>query len=105
MERTTTLENVRTAETGGGNIRYVVRDADGNEYTTFREHIGERARQLQGKRVTVTYHEEQRDQFKNVYVDALEPAARDAGEPAQGKEADTDPVAADIERSREGESS
>jgi hypothetical protein len=50
VETTTTLDSVRTAETRGGNTRYVVRDAEGNEYTTFREHIGERARQLQGAR-------------------------------------------------------
>ena len=35
---------MRTFETSGGNMRYVVRDADGNEYTTFREAIGEAAR-------------------------------------------------------------
>jgi hypothetical protein len=35
-----TLAEVRTVETHGGNVRYVARDADGNEYTTFREQIG-----------------------------------------------------------------
>ena len=46
MQTTSTLESVRTAQTRGGNTRYVIRDSDGNEYTTFREKIGERARQL-----------------------------------------------------------
>lgn len=91
METTTTLESVRTAETRAGNIRYVVRDAEGDEYTTFREHIGERARQLQGRRVRVTYHEEQRDRFKNVYLDGVEPAEGAAGEAAEGADGDTDP--------------
>jgi hypothetical protein len=38
-----TLAEVRTVETHEGNVRYVARDADGNEYTTFREQIGARA--------------------------------------------------------------
>jgi hypothetical protein len=84
VETTTTLDSVRTAQTRGGNDRYVVRDAEGNEYTTFREHIGERARQLQGRRVRITYHEEQRDRYKNVYLDAVEPTE-------EGVDGDTDP--------------
>src|SRR5947209_7442363 len=40
MEVDTTLASVDTVTTRGGNTRYVVRDADGNEYTTFREEIG-----------------------------------------------------------------
>src|SRR3954447_20974876 len=31
MERETTLQEVRTFETRGGNVRYVVRDAEGND--------------------------------------------------------------------------
>lgn len=68
------LRDVRTFQTRGGNTRYVARDADGREYTTFRESIGERAKQLQGTRVRITYHEEQRGEFTNVYLDKLEPA-------------------------------
>jgi hypothetical protein len=63
-------------------VRYVSKDTDGNEYTTFREDIGERARQLQGRRVRVEYHEEQRGQYTNVYLDKI-----DAAEPGP----DTDP--------------
>lgn len=73
MEVVSTLEDVRSMETRGGNVRYVARDADGNEYTTFREAIGQRAKELQGKRVRITSHEEQRGQYKNVYLDKLEP--------------------------------
>ncbi len=43
------IESVRTIETRGGNVRYVVRDTDGNQYTTFREAIGDRARVLPGR--------------------------------------------------------
>lgn len=80
------LRDVRTFQTRGGNTRYVARDADGREYTTFRESIGERAKQLQGTRVRITYHEEQRGEFNNVYLDKLEPVEDDA---SAGR--DTDP--------------
>ena len=85
MEAITTIDRVRTFETRGGNARYVVRDADGNEYTTFREAIGGKALELEGQRVRIEYHEEQRGQYTNVYLDKVEPA------PApEGDEADTD---------------
>ena len=78
METVSTLEQVRTFETRGGNTRFVVRDSDGNEYTTFREEIGKRAQELQGRPVRITYHEEQRGQYQNVYLDQVEPAADEA---------------------------
>ena len=74
MEAVTTIDQVRTFETRGGNARYVVRDVDGNEYTTFREAIGEKALELEGRRVRIEYHEEQRGQYRNVYLDKVEPA-------------------------------
>jgi hypothetical protein len=73
-----TLAEVRTVETHGGNVRYVARDTDGNEYTTFREQIGKRAKQFQNCRVQVEYHEEQRGQYNNVYLDKIEPAESQA---------------------------
>jgi hypothetical protein len=88
MQRETTLDDVRTFETRGGNVRYVVRDADGNEYTTFREQIGEQARRLAGKQARIEFHEQERGQYKNVYLDKVEPAAEERGE---GSERDTDP--------------
>jgi hypothetical protein len=78
METVARIESVRSVETRGGNTRYVVRDSDGNEYTTFREAIGRRAQELDGARVRIHYHEEQRGQYKNVYVDKLEPVEADA---------------------------
>jgi hypothetical protein len=53
----------------------VVRDTAGNEYTTFREAIGDRARELVGSRVRIEYHESQRGQYTNVYLDRVEPVA------------------------------
>lgn len=83
-----TLHELRTAQTSGGNTRYIARDQEGHEYTTFREEIGARAKALQGRRVRISYHEVQRGQFTNVYLDEIEavdhgPAAQDSG--------DTDP--------------
>ncbi|MGN6868025.1 MAG: hypothetical protein ACTHMY_06440 [Solirubrobacteraceae bacterium] len=77
MDVVTTIADVRTFETRGGNQRYVVRDTDGNEYTTFREAIGEHARELEGRRVRLEYHEEQRGQYTNVYLDKVEPLAEE----------------------------
>ncbi|HEY1277020.1 MAG TPA: hypothetical protein VGF25_19090 [Thermoleophilaceae bacterium] len=74
MDAVVTLDDVRTFETSGGNVRYVARDADGNEYTTFREAIGNRARELAGQRVRIEYHENQRGRYTNVYLDKIEPA-------------------------------
>jgi hypothetical protein len=87
-EAVTTIEDVRTFETRKGNVRYVVRDADGNEYTTFREAIGAKAKELEGERVRIEYHEEQRGEYTNVYLDKVEPAPSNSGG-AQG--GDTDP--------------
>jgi hypothetical protein len=84
-EAVVTLEEVRTFETRGGNVRYVVRDSGGNEYTTFREAIGQQAQQHEGKRVRIEYHEEQRGQYTNVYLDKVEPA------PEEEASDDTDP--------------
>ena len=73
-EAVVTLEDVRTFDTRGGNVRYVARDSDGNEYTTFREEIGQQAQQLEGSRARIEYHEEQRGQYTNVYLDRVEAA-------------------------------
>jgi len=89
MEAFTTIGDVRTFETRGGNARYVVRDVDGNEYTTFREAIGDKAVELEGKRVRIEYHEEKRGQYTNVYLDKVELAPADSA--GGGAHPDTDP--------------
>ena len=88
MEAVVEIDEVRTFETRGGNVRYVVKDSDGNEYTTFREGIGDEAKRLEGTRVRIAYHENQRGQYTNVYLDKVEPAPESADEAAQGR---TDP--------------
>jgi hypothetical protein len=82
MDVVTTIADVRTFETRGGNQRYVVRDADDNEYTTFREAIGEQARQFEGRRVRLEYHEEKRGQYTTVYLDKVEPAPEEDADAA-----------------------
>jgi hypothetical protein len=84
MEAVVAIDEVRTLETRGGNLRYVVRDSDGNEYTTFREAIGNRAKELEGSRARIEFHEEQRGRYRNVYLDRVEPA------PASESGGDTD---------------
>jgi hypothetical protein len=68
-------------------VRYVACDVDGNEYTTFRSPIGDRASELRGQRVRIEYHEEQRGQYTNVYLDKVEPAP----EAEKSPNSDTDP--------------
>jgi hypothetical protein len=79
MDAVVKIATVEAVKTKSGTIRFVVRDGDGNEYTTFRESIGERAQQLEGKRVRIEYHEQQRGQYTNVYLDKVEPAPPEAG--------------------------
>jgi hypothetical protein len=87
MEKVVDIDDVRTFDTRSGNTRYVVRDKDGNEYTTFREAIGEQAMKVEGRRARIEYHENQRGQYTNVYLDKIEEAPREDDGPARG---DTD---------------
>ena len=87
MDATVLVKDVEETTTRSGNTRYVVRDADGNEYTTFRPQIGSEAAKYEGRRAQIAYHEEQRGNFRNVYLDAIGPAEDDHADPG----ADTDP--------------
>jgi hypothetical protein len=49
MDAVVDIDEVMTFETRTGTTRYVLRDSDGNEYTTFRESIGDEAKRLEGK--------------------------------------------------------
>jgi hypothetical protein len=53
VEAVVQVDEVMTFETRGGNVRYVLRDSDGKEYTTFREGIGEAAKRLEGRRARI----------------------------------------------------
>ena len=91
MEAVVKIDEVATFETRGGNVRYVIKDSDGNEYTTFREQIGEQAKRLEGTRVSIAYHENQRGQYTNVYLDKVEPAPEEPS--PEGSRTDPDEAA------------
>ena len=78
MENTVQVADVRTFQTRSGNTRYVLRDDSGKEYTTFREEIGKAALAAHGRKARIEYHEEQRGEFQNVYLDAVEPLPEEA---------------------------
>jgi hypothetical protein len=86
MQAEKTIAEVRTVDTPRGNVRYVIRDSDGAEYTTFHEDVGEQARKLQGRRARLEFHQQQRGQYKNVYLDQVAPAGVAAAD-----HPDTDP--------------
>ena len=69
-------------------MRYVVRDSDDNEYTTFREAIGNAASQLKGRRVRIQFHEVQRGEYTNVDLDKVEAMP---GQESQVEQSGTDP--------------
>ena len=87
MDAVVRIAQVEAVKTRSGTIRFVVKDDAGNEYTTFRESIGEAAQKLDGKRARIEYHEQQRGKYTNVYLDKVEPAPPEAA----GAGDDSDP--------------
>ena len=65
---------MRRVETRSGSTRFVLEDGHGNEYTTFREGIGQAAEALAGRRAVITFHEEERGRYRNVYLDSVAPS-------------------------------
>jgi hypothetical protein len=87
MELDVLVKSVQEVETRSGKVRFVVRDADGKEYTTFRPAIGREAGKFEGRRAHIAFHEEERNGFQNVYLDAISETA----EPAADSSGSTDP--------------
>jgi len=79
MEKTARIREVQTLQTKSGNTRFVVRDEDGAEYTTFREEIGRAALAAQGRRARLEFHEQERNGFRNVYLDSVDTVSDDGG--------------------------
>src|SRR5215217_4005823 len=77
------VEAVEEVETRSGKTRYVLRDDQGHEYTTFRPQIGREAARFEGRRARIEFHEEER----NGYLDAISDAAAEAA----GSDTGTDP--------------
>ena len=86
MQREVHVDKVEAFKTKSGNVRYVLRDADGNEYTTFREGIARSALEAEGGRARIEFHEEQRNGFRNVYLDRVEPLEAEADDGASSSE-------------------
>jgi hypothetical protein len=74
MEKIVQVAAVDQLETRSGGTRYVLRDSDGDEYSTFRPRIGETARAYEGRRARIEFHEEERGGYRNVYLDSIEAA-------------------------------
>jgi hypothetical protein len=70
----TLVESVNEVQTRNGKTRYVLRDADGREFTTFRPAIGREATNYEGRRARVRYSEEDRNGFHNVYLEGISEA-------------------------------
>jgi hypothetical protein len=83
-ETTVTVAEVQALKTRSGNTRFVLRDTEGHEFTTFREAIARDAVAAEGRRAHIRYHEEERNGFTNVYLDAVE--ALDEDDQAHGAE-------------------
>jgi len=86
VEADVRIDKVDEFETRSGTTRYVVRDDQGREYTTFRPTIGREALKFQGRRAHIEYHEQERNGFQNVYLDGIS-ALPESDTPAT----DTDP--------------
>jgi hypothetical protein len=84
VEREVEVDSVEVTETRNKNRRWVLRDSEGNEYTTFRPRIGEEAAKYEGRRARISYHEEERGGFQNVYLDGIAPAPSDGGGEGDG---------------------
>jgi hypothetical protein len=91
MDTEVEVRDVQRVETKSGKTRWVLSDDAGKEYTTFRPRIGEEAERFRGRRARISFHEEERNGFQNVYLDAIAAAAE--GEPAAEGAGDADEVA------------
>jgi hypothetical protein len=91
MQAEVFVQDVVETRTRSGTTRYVLRDADGREYSTFRPPIGSEAARYRGRRARIEFHEEDRGGFHNVYLDSIAPVP-EGGEP-DGEGSDADEVA------------
>jgi hypothetical protein len=80
------VAEVKAFKTRSGNTRFVLVDDQGNEYSTFKEPIAAKLPGVEGRRARITYHEQERDGFTNVYLDAVEPLEEEPS--GQASEAD-----------------
>ena len=93
MEADVQIDKVEQHETRTGTTRFVIRDGEGREYTTFRPTIGREALKYEGRHARIEFHEQERNGFQNVYLDAVKPAAEPEPAPAAQNDSDPDEVA------------
>ncbi len=79
------VRQVKGFRTRSGNTRFVLRDEAGNEYTTFREEVARAALAAEGGRARIRFHESERDGYRNVYLDDVEPPEEPDGEEGDGR--------------------
>jgi hypothetical protein len=89
------VQEVKAFKTSSGNTRFVLLDDAGNEYTTFREGIARRAVGAEGRRARIKFHEQERNGFTNVYLDAVEVLDEPQPEPAAGTDREVEEAAWD----------
>ena len=85
------VSEVKALKTRSGNTRFVLVDDAGNEYSTFKEAVAAKLPGLEGRRARIEFHEQERNGFTNVYLDAVEPL--EADEPGAPAASATDEVA------------
>ena len=73
------VRDVQRVETRSGKTRWVLADDAGKEYTTFRPRVGEEAERFSGRRAQISFHEEERNGFQNVYLDGIAPVPEQSG--------------------------
>src|SRR3954454_7715796 len=93
MDTEAVVASVETTQTRSGNTRWTVTDDSGTQYTTFRPAIGHAAEQAEGRRARISFPEEERNGFRNVYLDAVESAARQPSSAAAPDDSDPEEAA------------
>jgi hypothetical protein len=89
------VQEVKGFKTSSGNTRFVLVDDAGNEYTTFREGIARKAVEAEGRRARIKFHEQERNGFTNVYLDAVEVLDEPEPEPEAGTDREVEEAAWD----------
>jgi hypothetical protein len=79
VEREVRVREVEEVAGRSGATRFVLRDDEGNAYTTFRDRVGREAKRFEGKRARIEFHEEDRRGFHNVYLDSVGPVSGEPG--------------------------
>ena len=88
MEKEVHVARVDAYKTKSGNTRFVLRDDDGDEYTTFKEAIARQAVAAEGRRARIEFHEQERNGFTNVYLDRVEPLEDESAQADGAESAD-----------------